>query len=105
MVLPAPVAHPAAVYLAGLAPGSRRTMAAALRRCAQLLAPQLPFDRFPWEQLGPDRLQVSPAQLLERSAPATVNKVLAALRGVMREATELGLVPADEAARARSVAG
>jgi site-specific recombinase XerD len=104
--LPPPSAHPAAVYLAGLAPGSRRTMAGALKRCAAQLAPDLALDQFPWAQLRRGHLQAVRAQLLEqRKAPATVNKALAALRGVVREASELGLLRADEAARAIAVAG
>lgn len=100
-----PSTHPATIYLASLAPGSRRTMALALRRCAQVLAPGMPVERFPWEQVRRTHVQAVRAQLLECHAPATVNKMLAALRGVVREARELGLVSAEEAAKACAVAG
>ncbi len=105
VALPPPPTHPVAVYLAGLAPGSRRTMAGALRRAAEILAPGVPFDQFPWGQLRRAHVQAVRAKMLEGSAPATVNKALAALRGVVREASELGLIRADEAARALAVAG
>lgn len=105
VALPPPSTHPVAVYLAGLAPGSRRTMAGALRRTAEILAPGVPFDQFPWGQLRRAHVQAVRAKMLEGSAPATVNKALAALRGVVREASELGLIRADEAQRALAVAG
>lgn len=97
--------HPALLYLGNLAPGSRRTMAGALRRCADLLAPRVPFEHFPWAQLRRHHLAALRAHLLETSAPATANKVLAAVKGCVREACELGLMPHDEGARALALAG
>ena len=65
--------HPAAVYLSGLAAGSRPTMRQALDEIARLLSDgncdALTLD---WAALR--------SVLMERYAPATANKVLSALR-------------------------
>lgn len=96
--------HPAVVYLARLAPGSRRTMAAALRRVACLVtgAPDSPDAHltFAWAALRYQHTAAIRARLAETAAPATANKVLAALRGVLREAWRLGLLEAEQYQRA-----
>lgn len=103
---PALPANPAAVYLANLSSASRPTMEVALRSLAQLLpealrsAEDLGSERYlghDWARLRrADTLQIR-AQLQERYAPATANKLLTALRGVLRTATQLGQID-DEAA-------
>jgi integrase len=85
VILPArPSEHPAAVYLARLAPGSRRTMRGALLTIAALLTDGA-ADCFalPWSALRYQHTAAVRAVLAERYAPATVNKHLAALRGVL----------------------
>lgn len=96
-------ANPAAVYLASLAPGSRRAMHQALRLCGELLAPGVPFEQLPWVEVRRGQMQAVRTHLIENYATATANKVLCALRGVVREAIEMGLLPADEGARSLSV--
>src|SRR4051794_17352371 len=78
--------NPAAVYLAALAPSGRRTMAQALGVVADLLAPGIAAEAFPWASLRYEHAQAVRTILVERYAPATANKVLSALRGVAREA-------------------
>ncbi len=89
--------HPAAVYLASLAPGSRRAMRGALDTIAAILTGgQHNADTLPWASLRYQHTAAIRAALAERYAPATANKALAALRGALREARRLGQVPADD---------
>ena len=101
----APERHPATVYLAALAPSGRRTMAHALRQAAELLAPGCDAGAFPWESIGYAHMAALRTALATKYAPATANKVLAAVRGVVREGWRLGLVDAEQCARVRDVPG
>lgn len=92
----APSRDPVAVYLAGLgSPNSRRTMRAALVRVARALGAPDPHA-VPWGTLRHPQIAALRAQLTERLAPASVNKILCALRGVAREAMRLDLLDAGE---------
>ncbi|HEV2122002.1 MAG TPA: integrase, partial [Chloroflexota bacterium] len=95
---PAPAElHPAAVYLARLAPGSRSTMRTALDTIARLLSGGThDATSLAWPSLRYQHTQAVRAALADRYAPSTANKHLAALRGVLQEAWRLGLVPAEE---------
>lgn len=99
---------PATVYLATLGPGSQRAMAQALAKLVGLTGATTGTDPvdFDWTSLDGDSTLAIRRKLTEQYAPATTNKMLAALRGVMRAARDLGLI--DEAqyqqvARIRSV--
>lgn len=88
--------HPAAVYLGRLAAGSRPTMARALETMArELTGGRLGRDDLPWHRLRYQHTAALRAQLAERFAPATANRMLSALRGVLRESWRLGLVDAE----------
>lgn len=93
--------HPAAVYLARLAPGSRRTIREALNLVAGLLTQgRCDVQTLPWWSIRYQHAQAIRAALLaERPegpfAPSTVNKVLSALRGVVRECWRLGYIDAE----------
>jgi site-specific recombinase XerD len=103
-VVERPDQNPAIVYLNRLAPGSRRTMRQALDAIADLVSNgQLEAQTFPWEHLRYQHTQAIRAQLSERLAVATTNKHLAALRGVLKEAWRLGLMPAEDYNRASDV--
>jgi site-specific recombinase XerD len=96
--------HPAAVYLASLSEGSRRAMAGALDTIAGLLTGyRYDMRTFPWGALRYSHTAAVRAQLADLYAPATANKMLAALRGVLREAWRLGLMTAEEHARASDI--
>jgi len=96
-----PDRHPAAVYVSSLAPGSRRTMRQALDVVAGLLTSgQATAETLDWPRLRYQHTQAVRAALAARYAPATANKMLAALRGVLREAWRLGYVSADDYHRA-----
>jgi site-specific recombinase XerD len=98
--------HPAKVYLARLAPGSRRAIGEALERLAQLLSGgRQTAETLPWHQLRYQHAQAVRAALAEHYAAATVNKHLAALRGVLKEAWRLGHLSAEEYERAADVKG
>src|SRR3978361_569030 len=81
--------HPVAVYLARLAPSSRRTMLAALHAIASLLSDErCDAWSLDWPQLRYRHTTAVRALLADgRYAPATANRHLAALRGVL---TNLG---------------
>jgi len=92
---------PALVYLARLAPGSRRTMRTALETIARVASSgQVGHVDFPWEGLRYQHTQAVRAVLAERLSPASVNKHLAAMRGVLKEAWRLGLIDAESYRRA-----
>jgi site-specific recombinase XerD len=95
--------HPAATYLASLAPGSRRAQATALDQIAQLLGAS---DRqtLPWHRLGPQHVAFVREALAARLSPATVNRHLCALRRVLKWSWRLGLMDAEACERAADVA-
>jgi site-specific recombinase XerD len=96
--------HPAAVYLARLSPGSHRATRHALSVLAELLsggkADPLTLD---WAALRYQHTSALRVALDERYAPATANRILSALRGVLEEAFALGLMNAEDYQRARQV--
>lgn len=93
--------HPVAVYLARLAPGSRRAMGQVLDVVAGILSSgRVTAAALPWPALRYQHTQAVRAALAARYAPATANKALAALRGVLGECFRLGLVSAEDHARA-----
>lgn len=98
--------QPAAVYLAGLKPGSRRTMKEALDRVARLLTEgccdHLTLD---WAALRYKHTAALRAVLVERYAPATTNNMLGGLRRVLKEALRLELMDALDYARAVDIPG
>lgn len=98
-------ANPAAVYLARLAPGSRRTMRGALDRIAAIALPGATAKTFPWARLRYEHCQAIRAHLAESSAPSTANKCLAALRGTLKEAWRLQQMTAEDYRRAADVPG
>ncbi|MBF6611848.1 MAG: tyrosine-type recombinase/integrase [Chloroflexi bacterium] len=93
--------HPAGVYLARLAPGSRRTIGESLNAIAALLTNyRCNMQTLDWSALRYQHTAAIRALLAELYSPATANKMLAALRGVMREAWRLGQMSAEEFHRA-----
>src|ERR1051326_252810 len=97
--------QPAAVYLARLAPGSRRTMRQALNTIAGLMTGgQADARHFLWAELRYQHTTAIRSKLAEKFAAATTNKMLAALRGVLKEAWRLGLMSAEDYRRAADLA-
>ena len=99
-----PDRQPVLVYLARLAPGSRRTMRGALETVAREVGfPSA--DTLPWHRLRYQHAAALRSRFAARFAPSTTNKILAALRGVLRECMRLGLMSAEDHARAVDVDG
>ena len=99
--------RPAQAYLAGLAEGERRAQEQALRRLAELLGVEGGDWRLvPWERLRARHVAALRARLIDlHYAPATCNRFLAALRGVLRAAWRAGLMTAEDLAAAADVPG
>jgi site-specific recombinase XerD len=109
--------NPALVYLAGLDSGtSRRSMEQALNTIAGILtnttrtrkgrtAEEFYFDcrLLPWWVLRFQHTAAIRARLSEMFKPATTNRLLAALRGVLKASWRLGLMTAEEYQRASDV--
>ncbi|MDP9476380.1 MAG: site-specific integrase [Actinomycetota bacterium] len=101
---PPPDLHPARVYLASLSEGSRHTMRAALENMAGLVSVgHADALALPWHELRYQHTAAIRSALAERYAPATANKMLSALRGVLKECWHLGYVSADDYHRARDL--
>jgi site-specific recombinase XerD len=84
---------PVVVYLSHLAPGSRRTMAQALSTLSKILSGGLAdLHTFDWSCLTYEHTSTLPALLSSdphNLSPATINKMLSALRGCLRECANL----------------
>ena len=93
-------ASPRAVqaYLASLtSPNSRRAMRSALDQIARVLIEdrRVTALSIPWEQLRYEHMAALRARLAENYAPASANTMLAAVRGVLRNAWRLGQIDTD----------
>src|SRR5690554_5464078 len=97
--------HPAAVYLAGLSPNSRRTMRGALDTIARLGLGSEDVTAWdvPWHRLRFQHTQAIRSALAGRYAHTTANRMLSALRGTLKAAWKLGLMSAGEYQKAASV--
>jgi site-specific recombinase XerD len=93
--------NPAAVYLAGLGKGSQRTMRSALNTIAIMVSGgQADALTLAWSRLRFQHTAAIRAKLAEVYAPATANKMLSAVRGVLRAAWRLGQLDAETYQRA-----
>lgn len=96
---------PVVVYLDSLAPGSRRTIHQALDRMASMVMGN-PLDDpfraewFHWAALRFQHTNWIRSRLAEELAPATANKCLAALKGVLKASWRLGFLSAEDFHRA-----
>ncbi len=98
--------HPAFTYLAGLSQGSRRTMRQALDVIAGIVSGGvLDAETMNWPALEYQHTTAIRSALAERYAPSTASKILAALRGVLKEAWRLGLMDAETYRRASDLPG
>ncbi len=85
------------LYLDNLAPSGRRSTRSRLQAAAEILGHgTVALEAAPWTHFGYAELATVRAELLRRGkAPSTINGTLGALRGVLRTAFDLGLIPAD----------
>jgi integrase len=96
-------ASPVQVYLSELSPGSRRTMQFALKTAALFLAGTEDVERFPWHRLRVEQVAALRADLAGRLAPNTANKILSAVRGVLKASWRMGRLSADHLYRCTDV--
>ena len=93
--------HPAAVYLGSLSEGSKRTMGSSLNAIAHLLTDgKCDAMTLDWSKLRYRHTAAIRTALAQRLEPATVNKMLVALRRVLKEAYRLDLMDANDCAKA-----
>jgi site-specific recombinase XerD len=99
--------NPAVVYLVSLRTDTgRRTMRQVLNLCANLLSGgEADALTFPWHTLRYQHMVAVSNRLAQTYKPATVNKALAALRGVLRAAWQLGQMSAEDYQKAASARG
>jgi site-specific recombinase XerD len=96
--------NPVLAYLARLSPGSRRTMRASLETIARLASGgEVGALDFPWWMLRYQHSEAIRGRLAEGYAPTTANKMLSAMKGVLKSCWRLGLMTADERDRASDV--
>jgi hypothetical protein len=88
-----PEQQPAIVYLSSLSVSSRRPQAVALAAIAAILTGgRCAALQLPWHRLRFLHTNAVRATLAERYAPATANRYLAALRGVLKACWQLDLI-------------
>jgi integrase len=95
--------NPAAVYRDSLSQGSYWAVHHSLGTIVSVLGGGDPW-RYSWHQLRYRDTARVRAQLVSRYAPATVNKMLTVLRGVLKTCWRLGLMDAETFHRAADVA-
>lgn len=92
------------IYLASLAPGSRRTIRQSLAVLADILTSGVQNEnQFDWHRLDPARIERLRTELAARFAPATANKMLSARRGTLRTCRALGLLSETDCRAATAV--
>ena len=95
------VSSPVDVFLNRLSPGSRRGFRIDLEHIARFLSDgQVSFREFDWASLSYSDTSRVRQMLVERFSPRSANHGLCALRGVLKEAWRLGLVPHEQYSRA-----
>ena len=103
-----PDRNPVAVYLAGRSSVGRRGLERSLNRAAEILTGGLVTDALVvnWPELRYQHVVALRARLEDQEAkPATINHVLATVRGVIREAWRLDLVDVQVKERICDVKG
>jgi integrase len=81
----------------------RGALATVAAICAPDATPPPDPEAFPWEAFRAEHAKAVRAELAERYKYTTANKALSALRGVLREAWELGLMETEHYHRAVAV--
>lgn len=96
--------HPALVYLASVAPGTRPSVRSGLQVVAEILSSgRCDLYTMPWSALRAQHTMALRAELSSRYAHGTANKMLAYVKGVLRAAWQLDLIDTDAYHRARDI--
>jgi site-specific recombinase XerD len=99
-----PDRHPVAVYLARLAPSSRRPMRSALEDAARILtSSHLTAEQLHWQHLARQHLIALRSELATTYAPSTANRILTAVHSVLKECWELGYMSSEHQRRAGTI--
>ncbi len=104
-----PSENPAMVYLSGLgSKGSQRTMRAALKSIISVVWNKSATDAdvfmYPWWNLEHSHTQALRAKLVQMGyAASTINRMMSALRGVLKECWRLKLMDVDDSNRAADI--
>lgn len=86
--------NPAVVYLARLGAGSRRSTLNGLKKVAAICGYEL--DAMPWQKLRYAETQAIRSKLTEECrSPRYANTIMDALRGVLKECWQLGMLDAE----------
>nr|MDQ3317340.1 tyrosine-type recombinase/integrase [Actinomycetota bacterium] len=97
--------NPVLSYLGRLSAGSRRTMRGSLEEIAKVSSGgEVGALAFPWWYLTGTHTAMIRGFLAEKYAPSTANKMLSAMKGVLKACFRLGYMTADERDRASDVA-
>lgn len=98
--------HPVAVYLAQLSSAdSRPAMKSGLEKIAAIVDRNSTAASLPWHQLRFQHTMAIRAELVNRYGPRTVNRMLSALRGVLKMAWQLGQIETADYQRAINLKG
>jgi site-specific recombinase XerD len=96
--------HPVKVYLARLDVRSRRTMLTALNSAAMYLTGgRLMAEHLPWASLGYQHMMALRTALTPHYAPATANRILTAVRSVLKECQRLGYISLEQQMRVSDI--
>lgn len=95
-----PEAQPVAVYLASLAPDSRPAMLSGLNATASMVKSGATAYTLPWCDLRFVHTQAIRAKMMSVYGPRTVNRMVSAIRGVLKAAWNLGQMSTDDYHRA-----
>jgi site-specific recombinase XerD len=95
--------NPAFYYLANLSKTGRRVQAHALNLIANLLIPGSDYMTFPWHQLKYKHALLIKVTLQNQYKTSTLNRMLSALKGTMKQAWLLGQIPAEQYLRIKQV--
>lgn len=98
-----PAAQPVVVYIASLAPDSRPAMISGLHAIARMVDSSATAYSLPWASLRFAHTKAVRAKLVERYGPRTVNRMLSAMRGVLKAAWNLEQMSTDDYMRAIQV--
>jgi integrase len=88
--------HPVTAYLNSLAPSSRRPQLSALDWIARRATHVYTAETMPWHQLRRPHVLRIRGLLEEHYRPATANRMLAALRGVLKECWQAQLMSIED---------
>lgn len=92
--------HPVAVYFSRLGEDSRPAMKSSLAKIAALVDQRATLWTLPWHQLRFQHTQAIRATILSNYGERTVNRMLSALRGVLKAAWQLRQIETDDYQRA-----